>query len=100
MTPDLDSTIVISPDLLVSALGAEAVVLSERTGMYYGLNVLALRIWRALEKHEVLRSAYDEVLAEYDVEPERFRADFLGYIDELMTRRFIALTPPTSPLLD
>jgi hypothetical protein len=69
--------------VLVRDLDGESVVLSLQTEKYYGLDEVGTRMWKLLVAAETVQSAYDSLLAEYDVEPGQLRADIERLIGDL-----------------
>jgi hypothetical protein len=63
----------------------EMVLLNVTSGIYFGLNPIAARIWQLLDaglgEHEIVQA----MLAEYDVEEARLRADVASTLDQLRT---------------
>jgi hypothetical protein len=61
------------------------VLLNVTSGIYFGLNPIAARIWQLLDEglgeHEIVQA----MLAEYDVEEARLRADVASTLDQLRT---------------
>lgn len=92
MEVTLDHTVTQSPGLLFCDAGGEAVILSEATGQYYGLNGMGMRLWQALEADGQLAAAYRSVLDEYDVTPVELERDLLTFVQALAERRLVTVT--------
>ena len=72
------------PDsVLVRELQGESVLLNLDTESYFGLDDVGTRMWAALTASPSLEAAYEILLAEYDVEPERLSADLRVFVDKL-----------------
>jgi hypothetical protein len=69
--------------VLVRDLDGESVVLSLETEKYFGLDEVGTRMWTLLTRADTIQSAYDSLLAEYDVDPDQLRADIERLIGEL-----------------
>ena len=69
--------------VLVRDLDGRSVVLSLETEKYFGLDEVGTRMWTVLVGADTVQSAYDSLLAEYDVDPSRLRADIERLIGEL-----------------
>lgn len=80
MTVSLDSQVVIKPDVLVNEVAGEAVILDLNSERYFGLDEVGTRMWSVLTTAPTVQAAYDTLLEEYEVEPERLKQD----IDELL----------------
>ena len=82
----LDSTVAVSDDAVFRELDGESVVLNLETGMYYGLDEVGTRAWRAVEPKGTLRQALDGILTSFDAEPGEAERDLLelasGLIDK------------------
>ena len=73
-----------STDVIVRSVGDEAVLLDLKTEQYLGLDVVSARIWQVLTGGGSLQSAYETLLVEFEVEPERLRADLEEFVQELI----------------
>ena len=72
------------PDgVMVRQLEGEAVLLNLNSESYFGLDDVGTRMWTALTDSESIESAYEALLAEYEVEPEQLRTDLCIFIDKL-----------------
>jgi hypothetical protein len=81
----------IPKDVLFQDLDGEAVLLNMQSGKYFGLDPIGTRIWNLLIEHGSLAIAYQSVLDEYDVDPDRLRFDFLALVDQLAMNGLIEL---------
>jgi hypothetical protein len=79
----LDRTVHHSPDVLFQEVGEETVLLDLAGGSYFGLNEVGARIWQLIGDGATLQSVFEALVAEFDAEPERIRADLLVLVDEL-----------------
>ena len=79
-----DSTISISPDVMVRKVGEESVLLDLKTERYLGLDDVSARFWDLLTSGGSMQSAYDTLLAEFEVDPERLRTDLDDFVQELV----------------
>jgi hypothetical protein len=79
----LDDTITIGPDVVFKEVGGEGVILDLASGMYFGLDATATRLWTLLESGSSLRHAIDAMLDEFDVEPDRLERDLIDFVNEL-----------------
>ena len=83
------SVIVATKDQVSSDLAGEAVVLSLRTGMYYGLAQVGLRIWELVREPMRAADLCEVIVREYDVEPERCEHDVLDLLSELAAQGLV-----------
>jgi Coenzyme PQQ synthesis protein D (PqqD) len=79
-----DSTISISPDVMVRKVGEESVLLDLKTERYLGLDEVSARFWDLLTSGGSIQSAYETLLAEFEVDPERLRNDLDDFVQELV----------------
>jgi hypothetical protein len=81
----LDSEVVASPEQASCTLASEAVLLSLRTGEYFGLNEVGARIWTAIQLPRTIASVRDELLAEYDgVSQDVCSTEVLSFLDRMI----------------
>jgi hypothetical protein len=76
-------TISIPDSVLIRELQGESVLLNLDTESYFGLDDVGTRMWAALTASPSIDAAYEVLLSEYEVEPERLRADLHDFIDKL-----------------
>ena len=73
------------PDgVLVRELAGDSVLLNLKNESYFGLDEVGTRMWAALTVSPSISVAFDTLLAEYDVEPERLRADLQTFTQKLV----------------
>jgi hypothetical protein len=84
----------VAPDVLFRLVGDEGVLLNLNTTLYLGLNPMGTRMWNALTSAGSIQAAYDELLGEYEVEPEQLRADLEEFIQRLLGQKLIVAAPP------
>lgn len=94
MTIDSDTTVILSPNLAVADLGDEAVVLDPTSGNYFGLNEVAARILELAREETTVDRIVDQLLVEYDVEPERLRRDVAEFVGDLQRRGLVEVARP------
>ncbi len=74
----------VAENVLVQELQGETVFLNLDTESYLGLDEVGTSMWKAIVKCSSLQEAYDRLLDEYDVEPERLRNDLSNLVEELV----------------
>jgi Coenzyme PQQ synthesis protein D (PqqD) len=84
MNIPFDSHLAISSDVMVRQVGDEAVLLDLKTEQYLGLDGVSNRVWQVLTAGGTVQVAYDTLLAEFDVEPERLRTDLEEFVQQLL----------------
>jgi len=73
----------VSPDVLVSSMDGESVLLNLQSETYFGLDEVGTRMWNALTGAESLQAAFDVLAAEYEVEPDQLRHDLEQLVNKL-----------------
>jgi hypothetical protein len=80
----LPDTVGRSAGVVAADVGGELVMLSLRTGEYYGLNAVGSRVWELIAEPRPVMQVRDQLLAEYpDVEAVRVTRDLLALLAEL-----------------
>ena len=69
--------------VLVRILDRESVLLNLETEQYFGLDETGTRMWQLVTGSPNIDAAYQELLEEFDVEPELLRSN----LTELLGRR-------------
>jgi hypothetical protein len=89
-----DSIISISPDVMVRKVGEESVLLDLKTERYLGLDDVSARFWDLLTGGGSIQSAYEMLLAEFEVDPERLRNDLDDFVQELIQSGLVQQSQP------
>jgi hypothetical protein len=76
----------ISASVACAELGDELVLLDTEGGVYFGLDAVGAAIWRLVAAGSDEAAILDQLLAEYDVEPERLAADVSAFLDLVEAR--------------
>jgi hypothetical protein len=92
----LDESVAISPEVVFKELGGEAVLLDLASGIYFGLDETSTRLWQLMTAHGSLRRVYDDMLAEFEVEPGRLQTELLDFVRELSRRGLVSLHAPSA----
>ena len=79
--------------VLVRFLDRESVLLNLETERYFGLDETGTRMWQLATDSPSLNSAYQQLLAEFDVEPELLRSNFLELLDRLVDNGLLHVLP-------
>jgi len=93
MPHDFSSRVTTAPDVMFRIIGEEAVILNLKTELYLGLDPVGTRIWTVLNGAPSIQAAYESLLTEYAVEPERLRQDLDELLDKLLEQRLIEIAP-------
>lgn len=84
MRGELPTTVSIPDSVLWQEVGDEIVLLDVDGGEYHGLNEVGSMIWRALEQHPDVSSAYEHLCGTYEVDPGVLRKDLDEFINRLV----------------
>jgi hypothetical protein len=80
----VDSIISISPDVMIRKVGEESVLLDLKTERYLGLDDVSARFWDILTSGRSIQSAYETLLAEFEVDPDQLTQDLDDFVQELI----------------
>lgn len=98
MTPmsdlTLQSRVAARPDVVSCELGGGAALLDMESGVYFGLNAIAARIWTHLGSPVQVESILGDLVATYEVEPARARDDLLRTLATLKDSGLIHVVDP------
>jgi len=91
------SLVVASKELLSCDLGDGAVILDTRSGVYYGLNLVGMRVWSLIQRPNSVFNVWSSLVDEYDVEPDCCLADLEKLFAEMAALNLIEITYETNP---
>lgn len=84
MASFMTSRVTVPADVLMRELDGESVILNLASEHYYGLDEVGTRMWQLLATPKTIEVAYEILLTEYDVEPDRLRDDMQELIEQLV----------------
>jgi len=70
-------------EILYQDIEDELVILNIKEENYFGLDKVGTSLWNILLNSSSIKHAYDQMLEEYDVEPEILKNDLSNFINEL-----------------
>lgn len=79
--------------VLVRFLEGESVLLNLETERYFGLDITGTRMWKAVTTAPEIRAAYEELLREYDVDPELLRSNLTELLGQLQANGLLEVRP-------
>jgi len=88
---DFGMRLEIPVDVLVRELDGESVLLNLDSECYYGLDEVGTRMWQVLTTSPSIAAAYDDLLAEYDVDAETLRSDMGELIGQLVAHGLLVV---------
>lgn len=84
-----DTKVVAVEDHLTSQVDDEKVVLQMDTETYYGVQGVGARAWELLQRPRSVGEIQSEIVAEYDVDPERCRRDVEAFVSDLLDEQLV-----------
>jgi hypothetical protein len=93
MAHDFSSRVTTASDVMLRIVGDEAVILNLKSELYFGLNPVGTRMWAVLHDAPSIQSAYESLLTEFEVEPQRLRQDMDELLDQLLAQGLIEVGP-------
>ena len=80
----LNQTVMASPDHVACDLDEETVILSLKSGEYFGLNPVAAAIWKMIQVRRSVSAVRDALLVQFkDVSPEQCEQELLELLNQL-----------------
>jgi len=80
-------------NVLVRVLDRESVLLNLETEQYFGLDETGTRMWQLLTGSPSIDAAFQELLAEFDVEPELLRSNLMELLSRLVDSGLLQVLP-------
>ena len=88
---NLNQTVTFSPHVLSQEVSGETVLLDLESEYYFGLDAVGTRIWQLIRESGELRTIYNTLLEEYEVEETQLRADLEALITHACERGLVTL---------
>jgi hypothetical protein len=79
--------------VLVRFLDRESVLLNLESEQYFGLDETGTRMWQLVTASPDIDAAYQELLAEFDVEPELLRDNLTDLLGRLVDNGLLQVLP-------
>ncbi|MGH9677467.1 MAG: PqqD family protein [Candidatus Acidiferrum sp.] len=79
--------------VLVRFLDKECVLLNLETERYFGLDETGTRMWQLVTAAGSIDTAFQELLVEFDVEPELLRANLTDLLSRLVENGLLEVIP-------
>jgi hypothetical protein len=92
MTIPFSARILVPPDILISQVGGESVILNLKSEHYFGLDDIGTEMWAAITNSESIQAAYEKLLNEYEVEPEQLKRDLQNLIQKLVEHGLVEVS--------
>lgn len=91
MAISLDAKVSVPADVLARELQGESVLLNLKSETYFGLDEVGTRMWTVLTTSPSVGAAYEVLLAEYDVTPEKLRQDLEDLLRQLVDKGLLVI---------
>jgi hypothetical protein len=85
----ISSRVVASDAAVFRELDGEAVLLNLDTGMYFGLNDVATRMWRLMEQYGQLDAVRDAIVGEFEVTATTAERDLVALVVALQEKGLV-----------
>jgi hypothetical protein len=89
--------VVAVPQQVSCDVAGEAVILHLDSGIYYGLNSLATRVWALVQRPTAVSAIVQTLLAEYDVDAARLERDVRELIGRLSAEGLVQVRDERAP---
>ena len=89
------SSVVATKNQVSSELAGEAVILNFKSGKYYGLNAVGVRVWNLLQQPTTVNNIHNTLLEEYQVDPECCAHDIVALLQNLANEGLIEVRNET-----
>jgi hypothetical protein len=77
--------------ILASALGEKTVMMDIEQGLYYGLNPVGTSVWQLTEHPTSIQHVCDQLLATFDVSPDRCQRDVMHVISHMLQHDIVEI---------
>jgi hypothetical protein len=77
--------------VMVRFLDNESVFLNLETERYFGLDQTGTRMWQVITSSSNIEAAYQQLLSEFEVEPETLRSDLSGLLEKLVENNLLQM---------
>ena len=86
-----ETVVVASADQVSSDLAGESVILSLKSGTYYGLNPVGSSVWLLIQEPKTIAEICEAILEEYDVDAQTCESDIQALLADLLAVQLIEL---------
>lgn len=83
--------VVVPAQVMVRYLDNESVFLNLDTERYFGLDQVGTRMWKVITTFPNIEAAYQQLLSEFDVEPETLRSDLVDLLEKLLENNLLQM---------
>jgi hypothetical protein len=83
--------VVVPAHVMMRYLDNESVFLNLDTERYFGLDQVGTRMWKVITTFPSIEAAYQQLLSEFDVEPETLRSDLVDLLEKLLENNLLQM---------
>jgi hypothetical protein len=83
--------VVVPAHVMVRYLDNESVFLNLDTELYFGLDQTGTRMWQVITSFPNIEAAYQQLLSEFEVEPETLRSDLVDLLEKLLENNLLQM---------
>ena len=76
-------------NVLIEELGDESVLLNLDSMDYISQDDVGTRMLKLLTESDSIEDAYNILLGEYEVEPDRLKQDLMSYVEQLLEQELV-----------
>ncbi|MEG3439740.1 PqqD family protein [Pannus brasiliensis CCIBt3594] len=92
----LQQKVSLSTEVLLQHLGGKSVLLDLKSELYFTQNEIATQMLLSLTESDSIQTAYNRLLEEYDVDPEKCKKDLLEFIERLVNAELVEISDPST----
>ena len=89
------SIVVAAKDQVSCDLEDEVAILNLNKGIYYGLDQIGAHVWRLVQEPRSVEDICNEIVQNYEVDPQSCRDDMLSLLDQLCREGLIEVRDNT-----
>ena len=78
-------------EVVEAIIDGETVMMDIESGNYYGLDLVATRIWQIIESPLAIQDICSQLLAEYDVSEKQCQQDVIDFVSEMVEARTVSV---------
>ena len=85
------------PEQISVELAGEVVILSTKSGVYYGLDEVGARVWHLLKEPKTIEDLLVTILQEFDTTADQCEPDLFDLLDDLRSKGLVEIYDETAP---
>ena len=81
--------VAVPADVMIQELTGESVLLNLKSERYFGLDDMGTCMWRSLTTSSSIQATYEQMLSEFDVDPDQLRHDLNDLVENLVANGLV-----------